>query len=199
VLNGRADQSLLESYNKERHDAYLENIENAIKTTWFMSPPSDGFVLARDAALELATRHKQFSTLIDPRQSSAHRYRSDAIAENPACALIGLPLPELRLTEGTSIYRHLGLSFSTLRVVAHRTDIATSDRMTDGVSVRDIEIPANLLRPEKLGIAPNECLLVRPDGYVAAFSRGDAADLHSILSGLLGKPPQAEPRKRMAR
>lgn len=185
VLHGLADQSLLESYNKERHDAYLENIENAIKTTWFMSPPSDGFVLARDAALELATRHTQFSTLIDPRQSSAHRYRSGAIAENPACPLVGLPLPELRLSDGSSIYRYLGTSFSTLRIGAGDEIVAT-DRPVNGVAMRDVKIPANLLSPEKLGIAQDDILLIRPDGYVAGLGR-DVAALQSTLSDLLGK------------
>ena len=199
VLNGLAAESLLESYNKERHDAYLENIENAIKTTWFMSPPSDGFVLARDAALELATRHTQFSTLIDPRQSSAHRYRSTAVAENPTCPLIGLPLPESRLVDGTSIYRYLGAAFSTLRVAVRKGDIATTDRESDNVAVRDVEIPANLLPPEKLGVAPNDALLIRPDGHVAAFSHGNVADLDAALPGLLGRPSQSEPQQRVAR
>jgi len=196
ILKGLADERLLESYNKERHDAYLENIENAIKTTWFMSPPSDGFVLARDAALELATRHAQFSTLIDPRQSSAHRYRSDAIAENPACALVGLPLPELRLSDGSSIYRYLGTSFSTLRIGAGNT-IATTDRHCYGVPIRDVEIPAGLLPKDKLSIAVDDIVLVRPDGYVAAFSR-DLAALESALVDLLGQM-RAAPQKRAAR
>ena len=197
ILNGLADESLIASYDKERHDAYLENIENAIKSTWFMSPPSDGFVLARDAALELATRYRQFSALIDPRQSSAHRYRSDAIVENPACPLVGLPLPECRLADGASVYQYLGPGFSTLRIVA-RDKVAATDRACDGVPVRDIEIPAALLPPEKLGLAPNAAVLVRPDGYVAAFSQSNVADLDAALSLLLGHP-QAEPKKRAAR
>ena len=197
ILNGLAEVSLLESYDKERHDAYLENIENAIKTTWFMSPPSDGFVLARDAVLELATRHTQFSTLIDPRQSSAHRYRSGAIAENSACPLVGLPLPELRLADGTSIYCHLGTSFSTLRIGAGDT-ITTADRHCHGVPLRDIDISASLLPPEKLGIAANGILLIRPDGYVAAFSRGNVSELETALLDILGQT-RAEPRKRAAR
>ena len=196
VLHGLADESLMESYNKERHDAYLENIENAIKTTWFMSPPSDGFVLARDAALELATRHTQFSTLIDPRQSSAHRYRSDAIAENPACPLVGLPLPELRLSDGSSIYRYLGTSFSTLRI-GDGDKITTTDRHIEGVAMRDIEVPSALLPAEKLGIAANAILLIRPDCYVAAFGH-DLAVLQSTLLDVLGQA-RAEPKKRAAR
>jgi 3-(3-hydroxy-phenyl)propionate hydroxylase len=196
ILSGLAGESLMESFNKERHDAYLENIENAIKTTWFMSPPSAGFVLARDAALELATRHKQFSTLIDPRQSSAHRYRSDAIAENPACPLVGLSLPELRLSDGSSIYRYLGTSFSTLRI-GTGDKIVTTDRHYSGVPMRDIEIPDALLPAEKLGIAPDDILLLRPDGYVAAFDR-DVAALQSTLVDFLGQA-RAEPKKRMAR
>src|SRR5438034_437764 len=83
------------------------------------------------------------SARIGPRQSSAHRYRSNAIAENPACPLVGLPLPELRLGDGASIYRYLGPSFSSLRIVA-RGSVATSDRDCDGVALREIEIPAEL-------------------------------------------------------
>ena len=63
--------------------------------------------------------------------------------------------------------------------------------------MRDIEIPAALLPAEKLGIAADDILLIRPDGYVAAFGH-DLAALQSTLLDLLGQA-RAEPKKRVAR
>ena len=176
VLKGITAAPLLASYDKERKDAYEDNIASAIKSTWFMSPPSEGFVLARDAVLELATRFPQFRPLIDPRQSSAHRYRSAAILENPDCALIGWPLPEVRLADGRSIHEWLGPEFSTLSVADASSEVSIRDRIELGIGVRQIELPGRLLPPSGLALRPGQIVVIRPDSYVAACAvSGDDA------------------------
>lgn len=79
VARGEAPAALLDSYTPERRGAALENIAQAAKSTWFMSPPGPGFRLMRDAALSLAAGHPWASALADPRQASAHTY-----ADSPA-------------------------------------------------------------------------------------------------------------------
>ncbi|CAA9228353.1 MAG: 2-polyprenyl-6-methoxyphenol hydroxylase and related FAD-dependent oxidoreductases [uncultured Acetobacteraceae bacterium] len=74
VARGEAPEALLDSYSHERLSAARENIAQAAKSTWFMSPPGPGFRLLRDAALTLAAEHPWASALVDPRQSSAHVY-----------------------------------------------------------------------------------------------------------------------------
>ncbi len=100
VARGEAPEALLDSYSHERRRATRENHEQATKSTWFMSPPGAGFRLMRDAVLSLAADHPWASTLINPRQSSAHVYDdSPAVQQDlvPCDAGVapGEPLPNL--------------------------------------------------------------------------------------------------------
>ncbi|MGH7048850.1 MAG: FAD-dependent monooxygenase, partial [Stellaceae bacterium] len=106
VIGGKAPESLLESYSHERRRATRENHEQAIKSTWFMSPPSAGFRLLRDAALSLATEHEWASALVNPRQSSAHSYDDSPIIlpdRDPRDIGVkpGDSLPNLKLSAST--------------------------------------------------------------------------------------------------
>ena len=51
VLHGEADDRLLDSYSPERRGATLDVFANATKSTRFMTPPTRGWRLAREAAL----------------------------------------------------------------------------------------------------------------------------------------------------
>ena len=100
VARGEAPDALLDSYSHERRRATRENHEQATKSTWFMSPPGPGFKLMRDAVLSLAVDHPWASTLINPRQSSAHVYddspvvQPDIVRGNEG-VMPGEPLPNL--------------------------------------------------------------------------------------------------------
>src|SRR5690606_18751148 len=74
VIQGKAGDALLDSYSQERIAAFHINAENAMRSTEFMSPPSRGFDLLREAALSLAARHRGIAELINPRQTAAVPY-----------------------------------------------------------------------------------------------------------------------------
>ncbi len=155
VIRGEAPASLLDSYTQERRGACLENIENATKSTWFMSPPSDGFALVRDATLELATEHPQFRVLIDPRQSSAHLYRSDAIDGDSSSPWIGLPLPECRTADGRSLHELIGPGFSAIHAGAELNEPGT------------LCLPPSDPAISVLQLKEHQRMVIRPDLYVA--------------------------------
>jgi 3-(3-hydroxy-phenyl)propionate hydroxylase len=94
VIANAAKPELLGSYTQERRAACLENIAQATKSTWFMSPPTSGFAMVRDAVLNLAIENPAFRDLINPRQAGAHVYASSAIGAAPP-AWRGQPLPDL--------------------------------------------------------------------------------------------------------
>lgn len=108
VARGEAPIALLDSYSHERLRAAHENIANATKSTWFMSPPGAGFRLLRDAVLTLAAEHDWASALVDPRQTSAHVYDDSPVVVADAGASdagvqVGRPLPNAPIgivTEG---------------------------------------------------------------------------------------------------
>jgi 3-(3-hydroxy-phenyl)propionate hydroxylase len=101
VMAGRAGDALLDSFSEERRHAWEVNVHNAMKSTAFMAPPSDGYTIMREAVLSLAAKHPAMSSLINPRQSSAIHYDASRLntktvdeREFRAGPAPGSPLPE---------------------------------------------------------------------------------------------------------
>ena len=101
VTRELSDASLLDSYSQERIGAFHINAENAMRSTEFMSPPSRGFDLLREAALSLSGAHRGIAQLINPRQTEAVRYADSALSSEsdvlPAGPLPGEVMPEQQL------------------------------------------------------------------------------------------------------
>ena len=74
VLQDGADERLLDSYSPERRGATLDVFANATKSTRFMTPPTRGWRLAREAALSLALKHEFPRALANPRQMQPYTY-----------------------------------------------------------------------------------------------------------------------------
>src|SRR4051812_44803110 len=74
VLQGEAEDRLLDSYSPERRGATLDVFANATKSTRFMTPPTRGWRLAREAALSLALKHEFPRALANPRQMQPYTY-----------------------------------------------------------------------------------------------------------------------------
>ncbi|MHB1206744.1 MAG: FAD-dependent monooxygenase [Rhodospirillaceae bacterium] len=194
VAGHAAPAGILASYTEERRAACRENIASATKSTWFMSPPSDGFVLARDAVLELAVNYPAFRVLIDPRQSAAHVYRSSAIAA-PDSPLVGLPLPETRMADGRSLHDLLGSGFAVL--VFTDGPSAVTPRAIGAIAYLEVQVSAGDPCAAVLGAKVGTFLFVRPDGYVAAAADGvDKTGLPEAARRALDKIglPQKESR-----
>ena len=79
VLQGEADESLLDSYSPERRGATLDVFANATKSTRFMTPPTRGWRLAREAALSLSLKHEFPRGLANPRQMQPYTYSESAL------------------------------------------------------------------------------------------------------------------------
>ena len=74
VVNGVAHDSLLASYSHERVAAAREIVEEAGKSTRFMTPPTRGFRLLRDAVLSLSLTQEFVRPLYHWRTSRPHAY-----------------------------------------------------------------------------------------------------------------------------
>ena len=77
VLQGKAADSLLDSYSPERRGATLDVFANATKSTRFMTPPTRGWRLAREAALSLSLKHEFPRGLANPRQMQPYTYSAE--------------------------------------------------------------------------------------------------------------------------
>ncbi len=100
VLQGGGADALLDSYSRERVQAFHVNADSARRSTEFMSPPSRGFDVLREAALSLAAEHRDIAELINPRQTAAVTYAESPLstpdADTWACGPApGQVLPEV--------------------------------------------------------------------------------------------------------
>ncbi len=113
VLRGRAQESLLDAYSRERVFAAKVNLAHGMKSTEFMAPPTRAFQIMRQATLELAIDTEAVRSLINPRQTTAIRYapelgglRDDPAFEAGAAAGEVMPDAPVRLGDGQAT--HLG-------------------------------------------------------------------------------------------
>ncbi|MGH7050801.1 MAG: FAD-dependent monooxygenase [Acetobacteraceae bacterium] len=188
VSGGLAPEALLASYSHERRRAARENHEQAIKSTWFMSPPSAGFRLLRDAVLSLATRHAWASTLVNPRQSAAQAYDDSPVilpdAEPSETGVKpGDPLPNLPLAPGAAApagYLHEVLprtGFAALLFVDAIADLNAVGEIGRAVAAASIPVALVLIGSEErlLSLGPGSGRMVKdPDGSLAKkFAAGE--------------------------
>ena len=217
VLDGRAPEALLESYDAERIPAADENILNSSRSTDFITPKNAASRALRDAVLELAESQPFARAMVNSGRLSR------------PCVLGGSPLntPDAKSFAGTIVpgapavdapierdgeadwlLRHLGSGFTLIYFTERRPvpDRALQALEFDGVPVRPVVIvkpgqeedhAAPLVdRDGSAGLRydgqPGTCYLIRPDQHVAArFRRFDIAALRSARDRALGRVPAA--------
>jgi 3-(3-hydroxy-phenyl)propionate hydroxylase len=121
VLNGEADESLLDSYSPERRGATLDVFANATKSTRFMTPPTRGWRLAREAALSLSLKHEFPRGLANPRQMQPYTYSESPLTPYPerdadfaAGPVSGSASPNARLADGGFLLDRAGDGMTAL-------------------------------------------------------------------------------------
>jgi 3-(3-hydroxy-phenyl)propionate hydroxylase len=121
VCRGQGAAALLANYSTERVGAAWEIIEEAGKSTRFMTPPTRGFRLLRDAVLSLSLTEAFVRPLYHWRTSRPHEYshsslncRVDDNAQFLAGPAHGAPPLNVRLTNTQFLLDHLGGGFDLL-------------------------------------------------------------------------------------
>ncbi|MFM9926997.1 FAD-dependent monooxygenase [Variovorax sp. H27-G14] len=184
VARGVSGAALLDAYSQERIAAFHVNAENAMRSTEFMSPPSRGFDLLREAALSLSEKHRGIAQLINPRQTQAVRYADSPLSSEgdmlPAGPLPGEVMPEQALAQG-HLTDWIAPAFTLLVLQTDpatlpAADIALAQQGALPFVVRSIASPdteganahASPAVFEALGAQNGAVYLLRPDGHVAA-------------------------------
>jgi 3-(3-hydroxy-phenyl)propionate hydroxylase len=115
VLHGEADERLLDSYSPERRGATLDVFANATKSTRFMTPPTRGWRLAREAALSLSLKHEFPRGLANPRQMQPYTYSESRLtpyagrdAEFAGGPPSGSAAPNAKLADGSYLLDRAG-------------------------------------------------------------------------------------------
>jgi 3-(3-hydroxy-phenyl)propionate hydroxylase len=169
-LKGEAGEALLDSYSAERRPATLEIFRQASKSTAFMTPPSRGHRLMRDAALSLALRHAWAGHLANPRQSQPYDYADsplNAEADDDAAFTTGpragAPLLDARLADGGHLIDHIAAGPTLLCFEVSEGGAPPGCVRIDLRRAADPD--GRLFR--HYGAEPGCCYLLRPDGHVA--------------------------------
>jgi 3-(3-hydroxy-phenyl)propionate hydroxylase len=200
VIRGWAREKLLDSYSPERRGATLDVFENAARSTRFMTPPTRGHQLLRDAALALAVDHDFTRPLINPRQSTPYTYIEspltsfrdrDAAFDAGPCA--GAPLVNQRLGEDDFLLDRLGKGFSGLYFTREAGAPAAVRSLFAGLAVGDEAFTPIVIGPEhehvwqRYGAGEGTFYLVRPDRHIAArWSRMEPGEVRAAMAGALG-------------
>ena len=171
-LRGCAGPGLLPSYSQERVAAAREIIDEAGKSTRFMTPPSPGYRLLRDAVLSLALSEEFVRPLLHWRTSRAHDYASSALncagdddALFDAGPPHGAPCADLRLEQGGFLLDHLGPAFQLLHFGAGPAPEVLACMAT----FRRRGVPWRLLRVAMVEEAPGGAV---EDGQILPDSEG---------------------------
>lgn len=121
VHRGLAPRTLLDTYSHERVAAAQEIVDEAGKSTRFMTPPTRGFRLLRDAVLSLTLTQPFVRPLLHWRTSRPHDYvtsplntRGDDDAMFEAGPRKGAVLRNIRLGEDDFLFDHLPAGFLVL-------------------------------------------------------------------------------------
>ena len=150
VMKGQAHEKILDSYSPERRGATLDVFDNASKSTKFMTPPTRGHQLMRDAVLSLSLGNRFSRPLINPRQSQPYTYIDSPLTmfrerdeEFAGGAGSGAPIINHCLGDREYLLDYIGKAFS----VIYFTD-------------KD-EIAADILAlPESLSVGDEKCCLI---------------------------------------
>lgn len=117
VVRGLAPCGLLQSYSQERVGAAREIIDEAGKSTRFMTPPTRGFRLLRDAVLSLSLSQPFVGPLYHWRTSRPHEYTHSTLNASGDDNLLfkagpglGAPPQNVQLGPDDFLLDHLGHS-----------------------------------------------------------------------------------------
>lgn len=183
LLKGAAPEKLLQSYDDERRAATLDIFREAGKSTVFMTPPTRGYRIMRDAALSLSLTHAFPRDLINPRQSAPYDYLDSPLnsfaaadAAFTAGPRAGAPLRNVALPQdGGFLLDHLGRSFTGLYFT--ETGEVPQDLAAASAESAIADEPfTTIVISRQVGRRPGAITIVDPDGRIfAAYGAGDGS------------------------
>ena len=198
VLNGQAQQGLLDSYSPERRAATLDIFDNARKSTVFMTPPSAGYRLLRDAALQLAIDHDWAKPFINPRQSAPYDYAGSAWVTADSAAwqsgpAPGAPMACVRLGDGSFLTDWHDGRFMLL-LFGQAADATTAALLQQRAISSRVIAADEQAAFERYDAQAGDAYLIRPDGHVAArFRRASAVPIGQAIDRALAVSIRVDP------
>lgn len=175
VAEGKAPESLLDSYDAERVQGAEENILNSTRSTDFITPKTEVSRLFRDAVLDLSEAHEFARPLVNSGRLSVPCIHDasalngpDALPGAPARTRPGAPCADAPLGAGFLLDR-LGNDFVLLTIDAEAPErIEAGPIAARRLALRTADDATGALAARYLGGAGQGIYLIRPDQIVAA-------------------------------
>ena len=194
VINGTADDSLLDTYNFERIHGADENIMNSTRSTDFITPKSEISRVFRDAVLSLAGSYEFARPLVNSgRLSVPCTYDGSPLngpddLGGPERTRPGSPCPDAELADGF-LLSQLGNDFVLLCINADGPDsLEESGISTRTLKLTEADDPKRYVKERYLGDAKSAVYLIRPDQHVAArHAAFDEKTIRADIRRAIGK------------
>nr|WP_295832467.1 FAD-dependent oxidoreductase [uncultured Azospirillum sp.] len=214
VLDGKAPDSLLDSYSDERVAAAKENILNSTRSTDFITPKSEMSRVFRDAVLELAVDQPFARSLVNSGRLSTPTTYTDSPLNTPdGDVFAGKMVPGAPATDAPVerdghagwLMEVLDGRFTVLYAAGDGPVPAGVAEALDGLAAGPLPLAWHAVTERRRGIAgelvdsagrlrerydltPGSVYLIRPDQHIAArWRRFDAAALSAALNRATGR------------
>ncbi|ADZ71479.1 FAD-dependent oxidoreductase [Polymorphum gilvum] len=188
VIDGKASESLLDSYDVERIHGADENILNSSRSTDFITPKSEISRIFRDAVLDLSETYEFARPLVNSgRLSVPCTYDGSPLNGPdapglPARSRPGSPAIDAPVAGGWLLDR-LGGRFQLVGIdVPIPASLEEGGIAIDGLALLTADDPSGALKARYLGEAAGAVYLMRPDQHVAA--RWTAFDEQAVRAAL---------------
>lgn len=184
VLQAKASETLLDSYTPERRGATMDVFANATKSARFMTPPTSGWQLMRDAALNLALSHPFAGNLANPRQMTPYTYADSPIVLSDDLSFSGGPvagavLPDVKYLDGF-LSEQLCIGFTLITF-----DNALTKTASD-LGLKHVIVPYDSDAGKILSASPQSAYLIRPDTHIAArWTKASSKDVRCAMTKII--------------
>ncbi len=191
VIEGRAPDALLDSYQAERKHAADENILNSSRATDFLTPKTAISRMFRNAVLDLAEHAIFARSLVNSGRLSVPAVYDNSPLNGPDHP--DLPLrtrPGSALSDAPAAYGWLLDALDdTFTLLAINTDVEAISVGNTRTTLLGLDAePGSLLAERYLGRAATAVYLIRPDLHVAArWVSFDRTAIESALATALGR------------
>ena len=174
VMDGKAPESLLDSYDVERVHGADENILNSSRSTDFITPKSEMSRTLRDAVLDLSEHYEFARPLVNsgrlsvPCTYDGSPLNSADALDGPARTRPGSPCPDAPLGDEFLLPK-LGDKFTLLTIDTDAPDLIEEDGIEVTRLALSVKDDATMeLKRRYLGDNDSAVYLIRPDQHVAA-------------------------------
>lgn len=191
VMDGKAPESLLETYDIERVHGADENILNSSRSTDFITPKSDISRLFRNAVLDLSEHYAFARPLVNsgrlsvPCTYDGSPLNGPDVDAMPRRTRPGSPAADAPTDNGW-LLDQLGDEFQLIVINGD----APEKLDVDGISVATLRVPPQTqeLRDRYLGDEPSAIYLMRPDQHVAArWKTYDEKQVRAAVARAVGR------------